>query len=399
VLSQRRAAPDPAFYIGEGKARELAATARDYEAGLAIFNDELSASQVRNLERLTGLKIMDRTTLILDIFASRARSREGKLQVELARLQYSLLHLIGAGQQLSRLGGGIGTRGPGETQLESDRRVIRRRIGELKNEIKAIRRHRSLHRQRRQRNKIPLISLVGYTNAGKSTLLNALTGAELYTADQLFATLDPTVRRAVLPGGRAVLLADTVGFIEKLPKTLETAFRATLEEINAADLLLHVVDLSRPHCLRQMDAVREQLQRIEPHYYLRELVAFNKIDCCNDSNFLNALQRQHPGALFISARSGAGLETLRNAIASRLEEGLERIKVYLPYSQTALIEQMQRFGKVLRVDYQPAYQAVDALVEPAMAARLIPYLEKPESGEQSDLENKNLERERDCDYA
>ena len=204
VLSQRRVAPDPALYIGEGKARELAAAARDYRAGLAIFNDELSASQVRNLERLTGLKILDRTTLILDIFARRARSREGKLQVELAQLQYLLLHLIGAGEQLSRLGGGIGTRGPGETQLESDRRVIRRRIGELKNEIKAIRRHRALHRQRRQRNNMPLVSLVGYTNAGKSTLLNALTGAELYTADQRCHP-DPTVRRAVLPGGRAVL--------------------------------------------------------------------------------------------------------------------------------------------------------------------------------------------------
>lgn len=377
VLTQKRAAPDAAYYIGAGKASELVEAARHYAADLVIFNDDLSPSQMRNLDTLTGLKITDRTTLILDIFARRARSRDGKLQVELAQLQYLLPRLSGLGNQLSRLGGGIGTRGPGETRLETDRRVIRRRIGELKREITSLRQHRSLHRQRRHKSDIPLISLVGYTNAGKSTLLNALTGSDLYTEDKLFATLDPSVRRGTLTGGRNVLFADTVGFIHHLPKTLETAFRATLEEISAADLLLHVVDLSHTAYAEHLAVVREHLKRLVPEYQLRELVLFNKIDLCPGHLQFSYLEREFPQSCFISASSGRGLEELRAKAAALLEKGFLQVKVYLPYDESALYHEIQRCGNVLAVDYQPAYQTVVARVDKAMAARLYPYMEKP----------------------
>ncbi len=379
VLTQKRAEPDAAYYIGEGKAAELAETARRHGAGLVIFNDELSPSQLRNLDRLTGLKIIDRTALILDIFAERARSREGKLQVELARLQYMLPRLSGLGNQLSRLGGGIGTRGPGETQLEADRRVIRRRIGELKKEIAALRQHRSLHRQRRQKSGIPLLSLVGYTNAGKSTLLNALTGSDLYTEDKLFATLDPSVRRGTLTAGRSVLFADTVGFIHHLPKTLETAFRATLEEISAADLLLHVVDLSHAAYLEHLAVVREHLKRLLPDYHARELLVFNKVDLCRDTGDFACLEREFPWSCFISARTGLGLEHLRYKAALLLEREFRQIKVYLPYGEGALYQEIRRSGNVLAVEYKPTYQTVIARVDRALAARLHPFLEEPET--------------------
>jgi GTP-binding protein HflX len=387
VRTQKKKAPDQAYYIGKGKARELAETVQQREAELVIFNDELSPTQVRNLEALLGVKVVDRTALILDIFARRARTREGKLQVELAQLQYLLPRLIGKGEQLSRLGGGIGTRGPGETQLEVDRRVIRKRIGELRREINSLRRHRHLHRQKRKRHEYPLVSLVGYTNAGKSTLLNALTGAQLYTEDMLFATLDPSVRRGVLSDGRVVLFADTVGFIHRLPPQLWSAFQATLEEINAADLLLHVVDISHPDCLHQITAVRQHLSRLDPEYYRRELMVFNKLDRLQEPSVRRYLEREFPEGCFISALRGEGLPQLEEAVARALSQTARRIKLYLPYSKAALLYRIRRSGKVLEVGYGPRFLEVEAEVGQADAARLEEYRRPPaeEGGPESPL--------------
>lgn len=377
TMAQRREAPDPAYYIGKGKAHELAAAAEDSGAGLIIFNDELSPSQVRNLDQLLGVKTVDRTALILDIFAGRARSREGKLQVELAQLQYLLPRLSGLGSRLSRLGGGIGTRGPGETQLEVDRRTIRRRISDLEHEIGGLRRHRALHRRQRRRKRHPVAGLVGYTNAGKSTLLNTLTGADLYTEDKLFATLDPSVRRGRLEDGRVILFADTVGFIQHLPRQLVAAFRATLEEIAAADILLHVVDISHPQYDRQIEIVRQHLSRLDPGFEKRELLVFNKIDLLESAAEEPYLARRYPGVRFISAHSGAGIAGLKEALARIIDGQSERVKVYLPYRQGALLDQIRRSGNVLRVHYRPFYIEVEAQVDPSLAGRLAHYDRPP----------------------
>ena len=261
-LIQKRGKPDPAYYIGEGKAKELAILAITTHADLVIFDDELYPAQQRNLEKLLKTKVIDRTWLILDIFASRAQSKEGKIQVELAQLCYLLPRLVGKGTALSRLGGGIGTRGPGETKLEVDRRRIRRRISVLQKELEEIAKRRGLQRSNRKKSGLPLVSLVGYTNAGKSTLFNALTDAEVFVEDKLFATLDPTIRRCYLPSGDFMLLADTVGFIKKLPHDLVAAFRATLEEATYSDLLLHVVDASHPGKDEHCEAVQEVLRAL-----------------------------------------------------------------------------------------------------------------------------------------
>jgi GTP-binding protein HflX len=306
---QKRARPDPGTYIGEGKARELAATVIMSHADLVIFDDELSPAQQRNLEDIIGLKVIDRTCLILDIFASRAASKEGKIQVELAQLSYLLPRLAGKGTELSRLGGGIGTRGPGETKLETDRRRIRRRIAALRGELDEIARRRGYQRSRRKEAGLPVVSLVGYTNAGKSTLFNALTRAGVLAEDKLFATLDPTMRRCRLPGGRTVLLADTVGFIRKLPHELVAAFRATLEEVAQADIICHVVDASHPGKDEQCAAVEAVLADLG----LREkptLTALNKIDLVPGELERERLRVEHPGAVFISARERSGLSDL-----------------------------------------------------------------------------------------
>ena len=378
-LVQKRESPDKTYYIGKGKTEELAALVKIREADLVIFNDELSPSQIRNLDRIIGVKVIDRTALILDIFARRALSREGKLQVELAQMNYLLPRLIGLGNQLSRLGGGIGTRGPGETQLEVDRRVIRRRINDLKREIISLRKHRLLHRQRRSRNRLSVISLVGYTNAGKSTLLNALTGADLYTEDKLFATLDPMVRRGFIDGGKEVLFTDTVGFIEKLPQQLVNAFQATLEEIAAAHILLHVVDLSHPDYLNQISVVREHLAKIDPDYYLRELLVFNKTDLVNESAERISLARQFPTAAFISALNQEGLLTLKERIATFINRQRCRIKLYLPYSAGKIYSELQKQGEVQSIEYKPEYLEVTAVVNPDLASKLKRYAEPPKN--------------------
>ncbi len=373
-MLQKKDKPDNSFYLGKGKLEELTNLIEHYDADLAIFNDELTPSQIRNIDRLIGIKVIDRTALILDIFARRALSREGKLQVELAQLNYTLPRLVGLGQQLSRLGGGIGTRGPGETRLEVDRRVIRKKISDLKQQILTLRKHRKLHRQRRKRNQCWVISLVGYTNAGKSTLLNALTGSDLYTEDKLFATLDPAVRKGRLNGNEEVLYTDTVGFIEKLPAQLVTAFQATLEEIAAADILLHIVDLSHPDCLGRIRVVREHLHKIDQNYHQREIIVFNKADLLLENRDRSFLSREYPNALFISARDKSGLEELKTKISGLMKENKTVIQLRLPYSEGKLLSLLQEEGNIESLNYEDTYLEIKAMVGPELASQLEKFL-------------------------
>ncbi|ABD01378.1 GTP-binding protein [Synechococcus sp. JA-2-3B'a(2-13)] len=313
ALWQRREGPNSATVIGSGKVQELALLVQDLGANLVVFDRELTPSQVRTLEEAVGVRVVDRSEVILDIFAQRARTRAGKLQVELAQLQYLLPRLAGRGRTMSRLGGGIGTRGPGETQLEMERRAIQRRISKLRQEVEELRRHRQRLRQRREASQIPVVALVGYTNAGKSTLLNALTHAQVYVADQLFATLDPTTRRLELPDQQAVLLTDTVGFLTELPDQLVDAFQATLEEVTEADALLHVVDLSHPNWEGQIEAVETLLDKLPLATGPRQLV-FNKIDRL-DPEWVEDVRLLYPKALFVSATTGQNLDQLHHTLA------------------------------------------------------------------------------------
>lgn len=366
---QKRDKTDPAYYIGRGKAEELAALAEMRGADLVIFNDELSPSQLRNLDRLINLKVIDRTALILDIFARRALSREGKLQVELAQLQYLLPRLIGLGNQLSRLGGGIGTRGPGETQLEIDRRVIRRRISDLKKEITQLRKQRHLQRQRRKKNRCTVVSLVGYTNAGKSTLLNTLTNSDLYTEDKLFATLDPMVRRGFLNDRTEVLYADTVGFIEKLPHQLVSAFRATLEEISAADIILHLVDLSHPDYSNHAAVVRQHLAALVADYHEREILVFNKIDLLDDNSTIVNLEREFPGALYISGLTGRGIERLKETILEAIKVKRCTVKLFIPYGEGKILSDLQKNESFEIISYQEDYLEIQITLDRETLAR------------------------------
>lgn len=322
TVRQKRSRTHPQTVVGEGKVQEIALTAQTLGVNLIVFDRDLTPAQVRNLETQIGIRIVDRTEVILDIFAQRAQSRAGKLQVELAQLEYMLPRLTGRGQAMSRLGGGIGTRGPGETKLETERRTIARRIARLQQEVNQLQAHRSRLRQQRQHQEVPSVAIVGYTNAGKSTLLNALTNAEVYTADQLFATLDPTTRRLMIPDAvtgapQAIVLTDTVGFIHELPASLMDAFRATLEEVTEADALLHVVDLSHPAWQSQIRAVMSILAEM-PITPGPALVALNKIDQV-DSDTLAVAQEEFPQAVFISAGDRLGLETLRRRLAQLVQ--------------------------------------------------------------------------------
>jgi GTP-binding protein HflX len=317
ILQQKRSRPHPQTVVGEGKVQEIALSAQTIGANLVVFDRDLSPSQVRNLETQIGIRVVDRTEVILDIFAQRAQSRAGKLQVELAQLEYMMPRLSGRGQSMSRLGGGIGTRGPGETKLETERRSIQRRISRLQREVDQLQAHRSRLRQQRQHQEVPSIAVVGYTNAGKSTLLNVLTDAEVYTADQLFATLDPTTRRLVVTDAHTqqpqpMVLTDTVGFIHELPPSLMDAFRATLEEVTEADALLHVVDLSHPAWQSHIRSVMAILSDM-PVTPGPSLIAFNKIDQV-DGDTLALAQEEFPQAIFISASARLGLETLRQKL-------------------------------------------------------------------------------------
>jgi GTP-binding protein HflX len=332
-LTQRMAAPTSAHYIGKGKLEELLAAKEQVGYDLVIFDDELSPAQQRNLERALGVKVVDRTALVLDVFARRARTHEGRLQVELAQQEYLLPRLAGRWPHLERLGAGIGTRGPGETQLETDRRLIQRKIQHLKREIEAVRKHRALYRRRRSDQGIPVVALVGYTNAGKSSLLNSLSNADVLVEDKLFATLDPTTRRVVLPGNSEVLLTDTVGFIQKLPPMVVAAFRATLEELGEADLLLHLVDIASDTASEQCHTVEDLLDDLDLGDKPR-LLALNKIDLLGGkidpddeeavSRYVDQLGSRVRSAVLISAAKGWGLPRLSRVVAGmlgRLREG------------------------------------------------------------------------------
>lgn len=371
VMSQNRDVPDARWLIGKGKVEELRQSLLAVQANTAIFDHDLSGAQVRNLEQSLDVKIIDRTQLILDIFAQRAKTREGIIQVELAQLSYLLPRLSGHGKNLSRLGGGIGTRGPGESKLETDRRHIRGRIGDLKKQLEAVIKHRKLYRGRRQKSGAIQIALVGYTNAGKSTLLKQLTNADVYIENQLFATLDPTSRMLELPGGSEVILTDTVGFIQNLPHDLVAAFRATLEEANEADLILHVVDASSPMREEQMkvvDAILEELGAADKP----QLILFNNKDACTPEQL--EMLPSGPGYMKMSALNQGDLLALKQAIQDRLAGGILSFRV--PPADGNAMAMLYRIGDVLEQKpdehdmiykvqvHKPDYEKWGHMVEP-----------------------------------
>ena len=347
---QKRPKPDPAFFIGRGKVQELALYAQQENIDLCIFDDELSPAQQRNIESVMGIRILDRTALILDIFAQRARTNEGKLQVELAQLQYTLPRIMGKGLMLSRLGGGIGTRGPGETKLEVDRRRIRDRIAFIKDQIEKVKAVRSLHRSKRKKNNVFEVSLVGYTNAGKSTLLNTLTNSDIYAKDQLFATLDPTTRQLTLPNKQEIIITDTVGFIQRLPHQLIAAFRSTLEVVTEADLLVHVIDVSHELYKELAAAVHEVLKEIGAETK-PVITVYNKIDKLPPDSKLADRLAQEEDTVCISAAKKLNLETLQQMIESHLKSKTVEVTLCIPYAETAKAAQLHETANVLEQEY------------------------------------------------
>jgi len=339
----------PVTYVGKGKLDEIKDLLWETEATGIICDDELSPIQLGNMEDALNTKIMDRTLIILDIFANRASTNEGKIQVELAQLKYRQSRLVGLGKSLSRLGGGIGTRGPGEKKLEMDRRLIKGRIAQLNRELKDVKRHREVTREQRSRNQVPVIAIVGYTNAGKSTLLNTLTGADVLEEDKLFATLDPTTRNLKLPSKQEVLLTDTVGFIRKLPHHLIEAFKSTLEEAKYADIILHVVDASNPQMDEQMYIVYETLMNLEVKNKL-VITAFNKQDKVDGEVILRDFKADH--VVNISAKTGEGLENLQNVIEEVLREQKILIEQLYPYADAGKVQLIRKYGELLEEEYR-----------------------------------------------
>lgn len=357
---------NPAYLIGQGKAEQLSQNVKKDNLQTVIFDDDLSPAQQRNLEELVGAKIVDRTKLILDIFARRAHTAEGKLQVELAQMDYLLPRLTGKGVALAQQVGGVGsmgaTRGPGERKLEYDRRRIRDHIAELRREINKLKEYRSLQRQKRQDIPLPIIALVGYTNAGKSTLLNTMTGADVFVEDKLFATLDPTTRRLTLPSRQKVLFTDTVGFIRKLPHQLVAAFRATLEEVVEADLLLHVIDASHPEYENQIKTVNEVLIELGLHDK-PVIIVFNKIDLLKNKSSCQRLMRAHPDGIFISAAKKLHLDELYRQVMVFLAKDLAEKSFVIPYNKYKLVGHLLASGNILEKEYLPGGVAIRALVD------------------------------------
>jgi len=379
---QRLEAVNPSTYIGSGKVDEIRSLREGLEYDTVIFDDELSARQLRELEESLEVKVLDRTALILDIFAQHAHTHEGRLQVELAQYEYRLPRLTRAWTHLARQSGGsaarggaggVGLRGPGETQLEIDRRDISRRIAQLKRELEQVRKHRQQYRRHREWAKLPVIAIVGYTNAGKSTLLNALAGADVLVEDKLFATVDPTTRRVEMRNGQEVLFTDTVGFIRKLPTTLVAAFRATLEEIAEADVLLHVVDISHKNAPEQAQVVGQVLSELgateQPI-----VTALNKIDLLEDAAVARSSARDFPNAVAISAQQKVGLEELLDVVATALSESWVHVQVRIPYSEGDLVSLLHERGVVSAETHEPSGTQIAGRVPRWLLGRLRPYV-------------------------
>lgn len=365
---QNRHMPDPRSFIGEGKADEVKRILENEQAQMLIFDNDLTPSQVRALEEITGATVLDRSALILDIFAQRAQTREGRLQVELAQYQYLLPRLSGAGKSLSRLGGGIGTRGPGETKLETDRRHIRERIDRLRSELKEVRQVRAVQRERRIKNRMPVVALVGYTNAGKSTLLNILTDADIPANDRLFDTLDTTTRRLRISDSMEVLLSDTVGFISKLPHHLVEAFKATLEELEYADLLVHVIDSSDPQRQEHMKVVERLIAQLaKPGVPV--ITCYNKSDLELDTPWGEDI-------VCVSAKTGDGLDELLQLMEKRLNCGMYHVRFRLPYSMAGQIEILHSRAQVCACEYEADGICVEAICDEVLYGRLRRYVEE-----------------------
>lgn len=383
--------PNSKTFIGGGKVEEVKALVEETQADVILFDEELSPRHLRELENIfkDRVRILDRTALILDIFAQHASTREGALQVELAQYEYRLPRLTRAWTHLARQAGGgggrsgsvggVGLRGPGETQLEVDRRDIRRRIDHLKEELEKVRTHRQQYRSRRRRSRIPVVALVGYTNAGKSTLLNRLSSSDVYVADQLFATLDPTTRRVELPGGQLALFTDTVGFIQKLPTELVAAFRATLEEISEADLLLHVVDITHPNASAQAEAVQQTLREIGADH-IPVLTVLNKIDRLADPEGARQSVRAYPNSIAISAATGDAIDELLELVRKSLYETFSPISVRLPYQEGGLISMFHEMGQVERVEHERGGVFIQGRLPGRLLAQYMPFTRWEQAG-------------------
>ena len=373
TVLQNRASPDPRTFVGEGKVAEIQLYCENVGATMVIFDNDLSPSQIRVLTEMTGVQVLDRSGLILDIFAQRAKTKEGCLQVELAQYQYLLPRLIGMWTHLERQAGTsgkgpIGSKGPGETQLETDRRHIHRKIDKLKEELEEVRRVRNTQRQRRMKNEIPVVAIVGYTNAGKSTLLNAITGAGIPANNRLFDTLDTTTRLLTVSDTLDVVISDTVGFIRKLPHQLVEAFKATLEELEYADLLLHVIDLSNPQWVQQAQVVDSLIRELKADH-IPCLRVYNKCDLA----FSGALPREED-SVYISARTGEGIDRLLQAVDKKLDKGTRRVTIHLPYDKAGLLDSLYREAKVENVEYGETVD-ITAVCTPRIMGQLKPYIE------------------------